>query len=101
MGHLLDMPPVDELELADVLQALSDPVRLQIVEELATGGEQACGAMPLPVSVSTRSHHFKILREAGVTVTRVLGTQRIVSLRRDDLEQRFPGLLAAVLRARS
>ena len=98
MEQLLDMPGADELELVDVLHALSDPVRLEIVQELASGGEQACGAMPLPVSASTRSHHFRILREAGLTVTRVVGTQRLVSLRSDDLESRFPGLLDAVLR---
>ena len=96
--QLLDMPRADELELVEVLHALSDPVRLHIVQELAAGGEQACGAMPLPVSASTRSHHLRILRAAGVTVTRVVGTQRMVSLRRDDLESRFPGLLDAVLR---
>jgi DNA-binding transcriptional ArsR family regulator len=100
METLLEMPPTDELELAGVLDALSDPIRLQIVRELATGGEQACGAMPLPVSASTRSHHLRILRAAGVTVTRVVGTQRLVALRWDDLESRFPGLLDAVLRAR-
>ena len=98
MEQLLEMPGADELELVEVLHALSDPVRLEIVQELASGGEQACGAMPLPVSASTRSHHFRILREAGLTVTRVVGTQRLVSLRRDDLESRFPGLLDAVLR---
>ncbi len=92
------MPGVAELELVEVLHALSDPVRLQIVQELASSGEQPCGTMPLPVSASTRSHHLRILREAGVTVTRVDGTQRLVSLRRDDLESRFPGLLDAVLR---
>jgi DNA-binding transcriptional ArsR family regulator len=95
--EILEMPAVEELDLPDVLQALSDPVRLQIVRELAAGGEQACGAMPLGVSASTRSHHFKILREAGLTVTRLHGTQRLVSLRRTDVERRFPGLLAAVL----
>jgi DNA-binding transcriptional ArsR family regulator len=98
MEQLLEMPAADELELVEVLHALSDPIRLQIVQELASGGEQACGAMPLPVSASTRSHHLRILREAGVTFTRVVGTQRLVSLRRDDLESRFPGLLDAVLR---
>jgi DNA-binding transcriptional ArsR family regulator len=98
MEQLLEMPAADELELVEVLHALSDPIRLQIVQELASGGEQACGAMPLPVSGSTRSHHLRILREAGVTFTRVVGTQRLVSLRRDDLESRFPGLLDAVLR---
>ena len=99
MDALLDMPHADEIELVDVLHALSDPVRLHIVRELAAGGEQACGAMPLPVSASTRSHHLRILRDAGVTVTRVAGAQRMVSLRRADLESRFPGLLDAVLRS--
>jgi DNA-binding transcriptional ArsR family regulator len=97
---VLEMPAAGELELADVLQALSDPVRLQIVEALAAGGEQACGSMPLPVSASTRSHHFRILRDAGLTVTRVAGTKRLVSLRRKELDRRFPGLLDAVLRAK-
>lgn len=97
-GKLLEMPPAAAIELAGVLQALSDPVRLEIVRRLAAGGEQACGVMPLPVSASTRSHHFKILRDAGLTVTRLVGTQRLVSLRRDDLDRRFPGLLDAVLR---
>ena len=97
--QLLEEPARGELELATVLHALSDPVRLQILVELADG-EQACGAVPLPVSDSTRSHHLKILREAGVTRTRVVGTQRRVSLRHDDLEARFPGLLDSVLAAR-
>ena len=100
IDEVLEMPAAGELELPDVLQALSDPVRLTIVRELAAGGEQACGAMPLGVSASTRSHHFKILREAGLTVTRVHGTQRLVTLRRADVDRRFPGLLAAVLAER-
>ena len=95
---LLDMPTTDELELAAVLHALSDPIRLEIVRALASGGEQACGVIPLPVGASTRSHHFKVLREAGLTVTRVVGTTRMVSLRRNDLEGRFPGLLDVVLK---
>jgi DNA-binding transcriptional ArsR family regulator len=97
----LPMPATDELELTAVLQALADPVRLRIVRELAAGGELACGRMALPVSDSTRSHHLKTLRAAGVTRTRVVGTQRLVSLRRDDLERRFPGLLTAVVAAPS
>lgn len=92
------MPEAGGLELARVLEALADPVRLQIVVALAAG-EQACGSFPLPVGDSTRSHHLRILREAGVTRTRVLGTRRLVSLRRDDLERRFPGLLDSVLAA--
>lgn len=90
-------PPTDDLELTTVLQALGDPIRLRIVHTLAGTGEQACGVMDLPVSKATRSHHFKVLREAGVTRTRIEGTHRFVTLRRDDLEARFPGLLEAVL----
>lgn len=93
----LHQPAVEELDLTTILQALGDPVRLKIVRELAAAGEQVCGAMELGVSKSTRSHHFKTLREAGLTETRVEGTHRHVSLRRDDLDARFPGLLDAVL----
>ncbi len=93
---LIEMPAREAIELTSVLGALADAVRLQIVATLAAG-EQACGAFPLPVSDSTRSHHLRTLREAGVTQTRAVGTQRFVSLRRDDLEARFPGLLDAVL----
>lgn len=93
----LHQPTVDQLDLTTILQALGDPVRLTIVRELAAAGEQICGAMELGVSKSTRSHHFKTLREAGLTDTRIEGTHRHVSLRREDLDARFPGLLDAVL----
>lgn len=93
------MPPREELALAAVLDALADPVRLAIVRELAVLTECSCGSLALPVAESTRSHHLRTLREAGVTRTRVAGTQRLVSLRRDDLDARFPGLLDAVVSA--
>ena len=94
----LPEPRTDDIELTTVLQALGDPVRLQIVRSLAgAGAELTCGAFELPVSKATRSHHFRVLREAGVTHTRAEGTHRHVSLRADDLEARFPGLLSAVL----
>ena len=92
----LPMPETEALELPVVLEALADPIRLQIVAAVAPG-DVPCGSFPLPVSDSTRSHHLRILREAGVTQTRVVGTKRLVSLRRDDLERRFPGLLGSVL----
>ena len=95
---VIEEPAVEELELPAVLQALSDPLRLRIVAALAEQGEKTCGSFHLGISNATRSHHFKVLREAGVTRTRADGTHRHVSLRRDDLEARFPGLLDAVLR---
>ncbi len=103
----IDGPPVElhhpdasELDLPSLLNALSDPVRLEIVRSLACStGELPCKAIELPVSKATASHHFKVLRLAGVIVQHDEGTKRISSLRRDDLEERFPGLLDSVLRA--
>jgi DNA-binding transcriptional ArsR family regulator len=93
-------PAREELELAAVLHALSDPVRLRIVSALAVSGEEpSCGSFDLPVTKSTCTHHFKVLREAGVIHQRQRGTARLNSLRREDLDARFPGLLASVLQA--
>ena len=92
-------PETDALELHRVLHALSDPVRLGVVRQLDALDETRCGGFDTGVSKSTLSHHLKTLREAGVTRTRSAGTTRYVSLRRDDLDQRFPGLLDAVLSA--
>jgi DNA-binding transcriptional ArsR family regulator len=90
-------PPLDDVALAEVLHALSDPVRLEIVRRLADAGESPCGALGVVVSKSTVSHHLQVLRQAGLTQTRANGTQRLVSLRRDELDERFPGLLGSVL----
>jgi DNA-binding transcriptional ArsR family regulator len=93
-------PVAAELELGAVLHALSDPVRLRIVAQLAHGeGDHTCGSFALPVTKSTCTHHFKVLREAGVIQQRAQGTTRLNRLRRDDLEARFPGLLATILQA--
>jgi DNA-binding transcriptional ArsR family regulator len=90
-------PPPEEIQVTDVLHALSDPVRLQIVRDLATREECCCNGLSAAVSKSTLSHHLKVLREAGLTRTRVEGNQRLISLREDDLEVRLPGLLNSVL----
>jgi DNA-binding transcriptional ArsR family regulator len=92
-------PPPEELQLSDVLHALSDPARLAIVRHLAAGDECTCGTFELPLSKATLSHHFRVLREAGVVRTRPDGRKRMLSLRREDLDERFPGLLDAVLTA--
>ncbi|MFE3180983.1 ArsR/SmtB family transcription factor [Streptomyces violascens] len=85
-----------ELRFTTVLAALGDPVRLAIVARLADigpDGELACTTFALPVSKSTQSGHFKVLREAGLIHQRNEGTRRLNRLRRDDLDARFPGLL--------
>ena len=81
------------------MYALGDPVRLEIVKCLAMEKELPCAAIDVCVAKSTLSHHFKILRESGVIYCRKQGTQHMNSLRREDLAERFPGLLEAVLRA--
>jgi DNA-binding transcriptional ArsR family regulator len=94
----LHHPTQDELELPAVLHALSDPQRLRIVRELsADPTPRACGAFDVDVTKSTCTHHFRVLREAGLIEQRPLGTARLNSLRREDIDARFPGLLDAVL----
>jgi DNA-binding transcriptional ArsR family regulator len=91
-----------DLDAMEILQALADPVRLKIVRQLAgcsADGELSCGAIPLPVTKSTASHHFKTLLDAGVIAERSQGTRKYLHLRRDELDQRFPGLIDSVLLA--
>lgn len=93
-------PAREELELSAVLHALSDPVRLMIVAELSKGErEYTCGSFELPVTKSTCTHHFKVLREAGLIQQRQQGTTRLNTLRRGDVDARFPGLLDTILQA--
>lgn len=96
----LDHPDVQEIALDQVLSALADPIRRTIVAQLADGhDDQACIAFELPVTKSTSTHHFRVLREAGVISQRYRGTAILNCLREEDLAQRFPGLLDAVLAA--
>jgi DNA-binding transcriptional ArsR family regulator len=93
---------LDEVDVLTVLQAFSDPVRLEIVRQLAACPEKGalmCGQLSLPVVKSTASHHLKTLVQAGITAERAEGTSKFVRLRRDELDERFPGLLDSILRA--
>ena len=95
----LQQPSATEIRITQVLHALSDPLRLAIAKRLAVQPDCPCSRLGGSVSKSTLSHHLKVLREAGVTHTRVVGTTRLVSLRTAELEERFPGLLDSVLAA--
>ncbi|MEU4955261.1 ArsR/SmtB family transcription factor [Streptomyces lavendulae] len=93
-------PHRDQLRVEDVLAALGNPVRLHIVRTLAASdGERTCGSLPLDVTKATATHHWRALREAGLTHEHKQGRYKAVTLRREDLDTRFPGLLDAVLAA--
>lgn len=94
-------PELGSVEIADVLQALADPCRLQIVRHLLERPDEefACNEFPIEGAKATRSHHFQILRGAGIIRTRVDGTKCMNSLRRDELEARFPGLVSFLLQS--
>ena len=98
----LPEPDVRALDLVTVLSALADRWRLAAVRAVAQVEDPVyCGQLMAQagfnVSKSTVSHHMKVLRESGITRTRVVGARRYTTLRRDDLDTRFPGLLDAIL----
>src|ERR1700761_4416132 len=96
-------PPAADMVLPRVLAALADPQRLASVRFLARNGESWCGQVMaeagLELSKSTFSHHLRILREAGLVTKRIQGAKGYAQLRKDDVDQRFPGLLDSVLNA--
>ena len=94
-------PGRKELLLTAVLYALSDEARLGIVRQLAECGEQACGVFEVDRPKSSLSHHFRVLRESGIVSTRKNGKTLLNTLRREDLDARFPGLLSAILEEKS
>jgi predicted transcriptional regulator len=91
-------PPMRKVSLHTVMQALSDPCRIAIVRQLilARGRALACNEVRLNIAKATRSHHFEVLRAAGIIFTEMDGTKCMTSLRRDELNKRFPGLLKLI-----
>jgi DNA-binding transcriptional ArsR family regulator len=101
VARLLKQPAEHDITLREVMRALSDDVRLQLVAVLADGEYHACRPEDLDLGVhkSTLSHHFRVLREAGITTTKLDGRNHHIRLRKEDLEQRFPGLIESILAA--
>ncbi len=91
-------PTREDLRLPDVLLALGNPIRLAAVKQISIG-ECICSDFVTDVSKSTMTHHWRVLREAGVIRQRPEGRVIYMSLRQDDLEARFPGLLSAIFNA--
>jgi len=92
-------PQRDDIRLENVLAALGNPMRMSVVAILADGGEHTCGSLLKGVSKSTLTHHWRVLRDSGVIWQKPSGRENLLSLRRDDLNARFPGLLEAFLSA--
>lgn len=90
-------PTQEDMRLISVLHALADPIRLEIVRCLAEAGERTCGTYEMNIAKSTLSHHFKVLREAGIVKVRIDGKHRYYSLRKEDIETAFPGLVSSIL----
>jgi DNA-binding transcriptional ArsR family regulator len=93
-------PATSALDLATIMRTLGDPSRLEIVRLLADGRPRLCGELSTAVGIptSTGSYHLRLLRQAGLTRSRADGTQRLISLRREDLDERFPGLVDVLTR---
>jgi len=91
-------PEMRDVTLPMIMQALADPCRMAIVCTLLQAKDRAlaCNEVPLDVAKATRSHHFEMLRSAGIIFTKVEGTKCMTSLRQQELEQCFPGLLRLV-----
>ncbi|MFI1093544.1 ArsR/SmtB family transcription factor [Streptomyces sp. NPDC020917] len=99
-ARTVEHPDLSEVSLQQVMEALVDPVRRTLVSQLARAGEDlTCGTFEAPVAASTLTHHFNVLREAGVIRQYYRGTAKLNALRADELEERFPGLLSAVVGA--
>ncbi|MEU9027593.1 helix-turn-helix transcriptional regulator [Streptomyces sp. NPDC048383] len=99
-ARVLAHPEPAAIRLDGVLHALSDPLRLSIVRDLASSdAELACSYFDLPVTKSTTTHHFRVLRESGVVRQTYRGTAKMNGLRRAELQTLFPGLLDSVLAA--
>ena len=90
-------PARDDIRLENVLAALGNPLRLAVVQVIAQGGEHHCNAVLPQVSKSTMTHHYRVLRESGVAYQSHVGREYKLSLRREDLDARFPGLLDSIL----
>ena len=91
-------PPIDQIELTDIMYAFADPTRIEIIRQLVKSDRaMTCGELNLNRPKSSMSHHFKILREAGVLETIIEGKEHLNTLRLKEVNEKFPNLLSVLL----
>jgi DNA-binding transcriptional ArsR family regulator len=96
--RITDHAAAADITLQGVLEALADPVRRSIIRQLAESDrDMACGTFDTNVTRSTSTHHFKVLRHAGIIWQHYEGTVKLNKLRRDDLDRAVPGVLEAII----
>jgi DNA-binding transcriptional ArsR family regulator len=92
-------PPKDQIRIEEVLSALGHPLRITVLKVLSDGQEHNCGSILKGQSKSTMTHHWRVLRDAGVIWRRPDGRENLLSLRKDDLDDRFPGFLDSIIKS--
>src|SRR5215469_16806389 len=97
-------PSMEDVTVGGILYALSDPVRASIFAGIvAQACPQTCSnflkVSKREIPKSTLSQHFKILREAGLIRSERCGVELRNTSRCAELEDRFPGLIAAIVAA--
>lgn len=99
MSKIPPHPGPGQIELSSIFEAVSDPIRRKILLKLSELGEANCSTFLIYAPKTNISYHISKLREAGITHTRLEGTQKFLTIRSEDLERKFPGLLDTILRS--
>ena len=96
--RVLFHPTKEQFQLSRIFQALSDPIRLEILKRLDTQISCACHELEIDLPKPRLSHHYKTLRESGLIRVTVQGKYHYLTIRREELDEVFPGLIDSVLR---
>lgn len=98
--RMMKIPKIEDIEITDIMYALSDPARVEIIRLISESKKAlTCGELRLDRPKSSMSHHFKILRDSGIVSTEIEGKEHYNSLRIKELEEKFPGVLKAILKS--
>lgn len=91
-------PNIEQLNLSTILSALADPIRLSLIKNITNNPEATCSNCNINLAKSALSHHFKVLRQSGLIKVRIEGKQHFLSVRYDEIEGRFPGVLSSIIK---